>query len=306
MATQSDWREPICNEEPPARRWMVRTTLLGLTGATVAAVLAFSLGTTTPAGAATARPVRVAAVPSGYASNPNWSGYVDTGEKYTWVTGSWNVPSVSCGPREYSSSFTWDGLDGYVSSTVEQVGTYQDCVNGAPAYGAWWEMWTSAYGSPAIRLSPNMPAQPDGMTTSSYWSNTSSWPVKPGDTMVGKVSDWNGSGTVYGLYIQDVTAGWWFLTDETPPASWRPSGSAVDASADWVVELPTNWVGTTLSHYSLVTFQNASAEGNGTTGPIDAFQNTLVYMARGSYTMAVPSFALASGGQSFNDVWLHS
>ena len=35
----------------------------------------------------------------------------------------------------------WVGIDGYSSSTVEQIGTESDVVNGTPTYSVWYEMY---------------------------------------------------------------------------------------------------------------------------------------------------------------------
>ncbi len=87
----------------------------------------------------------------------NWSGYADTADTYTSVAASWTQPAVNCGsassggggilggllggnglgnllgPGGSASSF-WVGLDGYASSSVEQLGTDSDCSGGTPVY----------------------------------------------------------------------------------------------------------------------------------------------------------------------------
>jgi len=57
-------------------------------------------------------------------TSSNWSGYAVTAGRSTVtdVKGSWIVPPVSCsGSNQYAS--LWVGIDGYNSSTVEQIGT---------------------------------------------------------------------------------------------------------------------------------------------------------------------------------------
>src|SRR5580700_4003897 len=62
----------------------------------------------------------------------NWSGYAvttATGSTFTNVNGSWIVPTANCsssGVQTAASSF-WIGIDGFNSSTVEQIGTDSDC-----------------------------------------------------------------------------------------------------------------------------------------------------------------------------------
>src|SRR3954470_985054 len=72
-------------------------------------------------------------------TSTNWSGYAVTGGRYTRVSSSWTVPSVSCAGTAYSSF--WVGLDGDTSGTVEQTGTDSDCSGSTPQYYAWYEMY---------------------------------------------------------------------------------------------------------------------------------------------------------------------
>src|ERR1700733_3657591 len=67
-------------------------------------------------------------------TSTNWSGYATETNlnspqsgAFTAVSGSWTVPSVIGSGNAYSS--IWVGLDGYSSSTVEQIGTDSDLVN---------------------------------------------------------------------------------------------------------------------------------------------------------------------------------
>src|SRR5262245_38118591 len=88
-------------------------------------------------------------VPSAVATtSTNWSGYaVNTSRgAVTAVSGTWVVPTVTGGGTAYSSA--WVGIDGFSSSTVEQIGTDSDLVNGIPRYYAWYEM----YPAPSIEL----------------------------------------------------------------------------------------------------------------------------------------------------------
>ena len=77
-----------------------------------------------------------------HSASTNWSGYAVSGfGQYTSVLASWTQPAVDCGmtPNAYSSF--WVGLDGDTSSTVEQIGTDSDCINGTPTYYAWYELY---------------------------------------------------------------------------------------------------------------------------------------------------------------------
>ena len=49
------------------------------------------------------------------------------------------MPAVTGKGTAYSS--VWVGIDGYTSSTVEQIGTESDIVNGVPEYSVWYETY---------------------------------------------------------------------------------------------------------------------------------------------------------------------
>ena len=75
----------------------------------------------------------------------NWAGYVAGSNLFfpqstvTAVSGSWNVPTVTdIGADAHSS--VWVGVGGLFDSSLIQVGTEQDYVNGAPKYWVWYEM----------------------------------------------------------------------------------------------------------------------------------------------------------------------
>ncbi len=85
--------------------------------------------------------------------SPNWSGYVLTGSagkaiSYSRISGTWKVPTVTCGPKNAgAASAVWVGLGGYRldkntnRGRVEQVGTNADCdASGKPEYYAWFEI----------------------------------------------------------------------------------------------------------------------------------------------------------------------
>src|SRR6266849_161834 len=105
------------------------------------------------------------ALPSTFVST-NWSGYgVDTNFNspanyaFTSVSGSWIVPTVTGTNTAYSSN--WVGIDGFSSSTVEQLGTEQDTTAAGSKYSAWYEMY------PAYPVTLSMTIHPgDSMTAS--------------------------------------------------------------------------------------------------------------------------------------------
>ena len=98
----------------------------------------------------------------------NWAGYADTNDTFNSVASSWTEPTVNCAEQQLrvvgrhpgtehsgraarwpgAASAFWVGLDGYTSTSVEQLGTDSDCDSGTPSYYAWYEM----YPNPSVTL----------------------------------------------------------------------------------------------------------------------------------------------------------
>jgi hypothetical protein len=180
--------------------------------------------------------------------SPNWSGYVATAPaghtlKYKSVTGTWTVPSASCGRRRAATLATvWVGLGGFTTQNQEEVGTDTNCTKaGKPFYYAWFE------------VVPYL-SYPTTVT------NT----IAPGDTMTGLVRIRDTRHVE--LQIRDRTKGWVFTR--------TIAFSSQDSStADWVVEAPATCVETACSEASLTDFGSAtmrdiSAVANGKTGTL--------------------------------------
>src|SRR5580692_7619915 len=93
-------------------------------------------------------------VPSTLVSSANWSGYaVATGAgAVSQVAGSWVVPAVTSNVSAYSAA--WVGIDGAFSSTVEQIGTSSDFVNGQAQYYAWYEMYPAGSVNLGLTIKP--------------------------------------------------------------------------------------------------------------------------------------------------------
>ena len=201
----------------------------------------------------------------------NWSGYAVTGTSVTYVAGSWAVPTVSTTTSGYTS--VWVGIDGFSSSTVEQIGTDSDYVNGKVSYYAWYEMY---------------PAD----------SYNISMTVKPGDAMTASVA-YQGSNSFL-LTIKDTTE------SESFSKAFSMSGAA-RSSAEWIVEAPSSYSGVLpLSNFGSVTFTNAYATINGTTGAINNWQSYSINLVTGSQvqgstsalTDTTPSKPLPTGTSS--------
>jgi len=230
----------------------------------------------------------------------NWAGFVVTGAvgSVSDVKGSWIVPLVaSCSPGENSFSSFWIGIDGYGSSTVEQIGSDSDCSRGVPTYFAWWEFYPQKY---YVINSPT-PA--------------------PGHVFSAEVS-YNPSTDTFTASITDTT------TAKTFSTTFRDRHHAERSSAEWVTEGPLN---EPLTHFttsgfspgnsafygfgytSIASTNCASISGiGGVTGcssigaynsasPSSVYQITMV--AKKGATRASPS-ALSTSGTSFYVTWV--
>jgi hypothetical protein len=221
---------------------------------------------------------------NGSVSSTNWSGYaVEDASPFTKVLGSWVQPAATCNELVGSTyAAFWAGIDGYTSSSVEQLGTDSDCTGrNDPSYYAWWEMY---------------PADSVDIPTSTY-------PVKPGDTLTASVSV---SGTAFTLTLKS-SEGWTFSTTQ--------SGSYAQSSAELIAEAPdicsavcTN---AKLTDFGTVNFSNVDAAvGGAAADPFSAFTagggpQEITMTTETGTTRAQPS-ALSSSGSAFSDTWKHN
>ena len=256
------------------KRWIAVGAL------TVAVALSLSLGLGLTSHSAIASPTehrRLPGIRQGYALN--WSGYAietnlasPTSGVVTDVKGTWKVPKVTGSfGRAYSS--TWVGIDGYSSSTVEQIGTEQDWTGFGGSYYAWYEMYPAAMHSIGR--------------------------VYPGDTINAEVASLgNGS---FRLTITDVTHPLNFTTTQT-------STAAALQSAEWIEEAPSSYYGVLpLANFGTVSFTGAQATVNGHTGTISdgAWANDPITMVTSGGTVKALPSSLTSGGSAFTVTWKH-
>ncbi len=207
-------------------------------------------------------------------TSTNWSGYTVQTSFPTGASGSvsdvkasWIVPQVTGGTTDAYSA-NWIGIDGYSSPTVEQIGTEQDWISGAPFYAAWWEMYPG--GSVSI----------------------DTLDIGPGDVMNAEVR-WI-SASQFSLTLIDVTKAQGFQTVQTMP------GGAQRRSAEWVVEAPADASGILpLADMGPSSFTSCDVTVNGVEGPIGgagwAFDAMTMISANGGATLARPSSLTAAG-----------
>jgi hypothetical protein len=176
-------------------------------------------------------------VPSTLSTSTNWSGYaVATGTgAVTAVFGSWKVPALT-GADGYAAS--WVGIDGWTSSTVEQLGTESDMSGGVATYYAWYEMYPA-----------------DSVTITRLT-------IHPGDTINASVTYSKGAFT---LSLTDASQG------NASFSITRAGAGLQRSSAEWIMEAPSDNFGVLpLANFGTESFSSARATISGSTGPINS------------------------------------
>ena len=201
-------------------------------------------------------------IPGRAGTSTNWSGYAAFGGTFTSVTSTWTQPTVACGSGKTYSAY-WVGIDGYNSSTVEQLGTEADCSSGTPSYYAWYEM----YPHPG------------------YYARSVT--VTPGHSYTAKVN-YLGGGS-YMLSLVDNNTGASFSIKQK-------MASAKRASAEVIVEAPWSGGVLPLANFGTASFSGSLANGQ----PIGGFASldpmTMLDPAGGTATPSV----LSNGGRDFS------
>ena len=212
----------------------------------------------------------------------NWSGYVaaksftgsSADETVTAVSGNWSVPVLtSTGKSAYCA--IWVGIDGYLSDTVEQIGTSHNWVNGAQQNYAWFEMYpTGAY-------------------------EIVGFPVNRGDVISAQVT-YQGS-NVFLLQITNQTR----RVSTTIPTSYTTSSSALRSSAEWIVEAPYSGAILPLADFKAAAFTQCAATINGIHGPINNsnWQNSEITMESSRGALESRPSALTQSGAAFQVTW---
>jgi len=214
-------------------------------------------------------------------SSNNWAGYATTSGAGLMqkAQATWVQPSATCSSKT-SYAAIWVGIDGYGSSTVEQVGTLIECTGGTASYYSWWEMYPS--------------------TAHIVGS------VSPGDHISASVT-YNSTHSNFKLVFKDVTAGTGFT--QTAKLS-----TASESSAECIVEA-AGGASTASGFYPLTDFGSvkftscivrlsvSNSFGIGSSGA--AAQITMVSYPSGSHVLAKPS-KITGHGAVFTVTWYHS
>jgi hypothetical protein len=283
-----------------------------------------------------------------HGTSTDWAGYVvattlntPQNNAITDVKGSWIVPAVfgSVTPNAYSAC--WIGIDGYSSTTVEQIGTDSNVNNGVAVYAAWYEMFPKppVYLTMTIHAGDTISAEVNylgmGMfrlsitdvTTGESFSTiqkssvaatvVSSNPVNSGGTehvfvgtprplTVTKLSTKTAACDMYHNVQYTIAP----MTVSAADARGL-FGGPHRSSAEWIVEAPTSPSGgiLPLADFGIAYFFNSQVTVNGVTGSINnaPWQNDAITMqtsASPPIIKAQPS-GLSSDGTSFSVSWLH-
>ena len=208
--------------------------IIGLAAVAVGALSAIIIAAPNLSALANGKPASAPQQSLGAGVSANWAGYIvpaDSGA-VSAVSASWAVPTVNGS----GDSAIWVGIDGYHSSTAEQIGTEQDIVNGKTHYYAWYEMYPNA-AKPIDR------------------------PVNPGDTITASVQFTNGA---FVFTIQDNNWAAPFTTNQTPADAPQRN------SAEWILEAPSTMRGIRpLADFGSVTFTNIQATIGDKTGTLN-------------------------------------
>ena len=183
------------------------------------------------------------------------------------VSGTWNIPTVTVsGLNTFSAA--WIGIGGQTDLTLIQVGTEHDSIAGQAVYNLWYEML------PANSITiPNIN-------------------VSPGDEINASITLVNSNTNTWQIAILDTTTGQGFNQNF--------EYNSTRLTAEWIIERPTvNNQISTLANFGSVTFNNANAKLDGTTGSISAFPNYEILMENRQNAQLVTVSGLSRDGSNF-------
>lgn len=223
-------------------------------------------------------PLQFVRVVPGAVTSESWAGYVVTGQDFTYVKGSWKMHELDCPVTPDAYAEIWVGIDGYLDSTVEQIGVTATCNGVNPSYSAWYELFPAA-------------AVPIDMT------------INPDDLMGASVS-YSGGNFTLGLHNHNTGAE--FHVTATDSAAMR-------TSAEWVLS-GEPCTGLPLADFSVIDFGKDYTSDVGTSYATDSTVNdapiadfgtsafSLTLECTGGVKWAIPT-SLTTDGTSFKVNW---
>jgi hypothetical protein len=197
-------------------------------------------------------------------SSSNWSGYAASAGRFTSVTATWIVPTVSA--TSSGADATWVGIGGLNSNDLIQAGT-QAMVDGSGTveYSSWIE--TLPQSSRTVPLS-----------------------VSAGDSVTVTVTQQSGNDWLIAMK-NNTTKGTYSVTVQY---------SSSNSSAEWVQEAPSVGRGlVALDQFGTVQFTGASAVRDGKTLSLSAIGAKAITMINGQGQAIAQPSTIASDGSSF-------
>ncbi|MDB5166675.1 MAG: hypothetical protein JWM37_747 [Candidatus Saccharibacteria bacterium] len=205
-----------------------------------------------------------ALVTSGYYSS-NWAGYAAMTGKFTAVSGSWIVPTVTGNGSETTGDAAWIGIGGVSTDDLIQTGTFNMVdPDGTVTVSAFYELLPA----PAMALT--------------------SFNVKAGDTMAASISElpshkWN-------ITITNTTSGQTYATVVDYASSY--------SSAEWIEEDPSYLDGSLVpfNDFDHVKFTNGSTTRNGVVSTIAGSNaDPITLVDSSNRPLVTPTVLLGSG-----------
>jgi hypothetical protein len=158
-------------------------------------------------------------------STNNWSGFELNGAAgtYDWVSGMWNVPSVTGESNTHTYSLLWVGLDGDGITDLVQAGTGQENID---MNLGWIQFSFSSY----YAWTEFLPQQPTLQQIANF-------PIHPGDEIFVEVFIGNAGG---GPDLTGFFGQFWIenLTTSQSTIVYTPRGgtTVVGSEAEWIME----------------------------------------------------------------------
>ncbi len=203
----------------------------------------------------------------------DWGGYAVSSNvlfpkpQVTGINGSWTVPMVAVSPLDTFSA-AWIGIGGQSDTTLIQVGSEHDSINGKAVYSLWYEMLPDN----AITI-PNIE-------------------ISTGDKITASVSLANSNTNEWIIEINDVTTGQSFKQNFSYNSS--------RLTAEWVIERPTvNNRIATLADFGTITFTDCNAQLADKVGTISAFPNSAILMEDRQNNQLIRVSDFSRDGSSF-------
>jgi hypothetical protein len=207
----------------------------------------------------------------------DWSGYVVASDftspqpVIVGVGASWTVPKVNVSAKD-SFSAAWIGIGGQLDDTLIQAGTEHDSISGSESYSAWYELIPAD----AVTIAMN---------------------ISSGDTIIASINLLDSASNQWLIQLYDATNGQTFNETFLYDAS--------KLTAEWIVERPTvDHSLSTLTSFGSITFTDAEAKTDSTSGTISKFSTLQVIMHNRQNIPLVTVSPLSSDGSSFMVTYL--